>query len=140
VTTDHHARRDSFTDGVPCVRCQVMIERVDLDRILWCEDCVEFARRKALGLGRWVGGMVAALLAAYIWWVIDPSPQWMGVWVGLILASFYLAGRLAREVLYGIERIRGSKAAGGPPPADESQPDGSSESDDDGPPRVNFRR
>ena len=131
--------QDRYPDQVTCVRCLIVKDQGVLDRLLWCEECREIAQARAMDLGWWVGGAVAAGLAAYIWVVIEPSRALMGAWVGLTLAAFYMASRVTREVLYGVQRLRNSRAAEAVPPVMELPSDETSEGDDDGPPRVNLR-
>jgi hypothetical protein len=130
---------DRFPEEVTCVRCLVVTERALLDRLLWCEECRALARARAMDIGWWVGGAVAAGLVAYIWFVIGPSRTLMGAWVGLTLAAFYMASRISRDLLYGFERLRNSRAAEAVPPGVGAGRDESCPEDDDGPPQVNLR-
>jgi hypothetical protein len=93
-----------------------------------------------MDVGWWVGGAITAVLAVYIWLVIEPSRTLMGAWIGVTLAAFYLSSRMTKEVVYGIERLRNSRATEAVPPEMIPPPDEPPQRDDDGPPRVNLRR
>lgn len=154
MSDDHVTWQDRYPDQVTCVRCLIVKEQSELDRLLWCEECRDVAQARALDIGWWVGAAVAGGLVAYIWLVIEPSRALMGAWVGVTLASFYLAARMTREVLYGMQRLRNARATEAVPPrmpphaADSGEADGGSagagggaggDPEDDGPPRVNLR-
>jgi hypothetical protein len=142
VTNDNPTWEDRYPDQVTCVRCLVVKERASLDRLLWCEECREIAQARAMEVGWWVGGAVAAALAAYIWLVVERSRALMGAWVGLTLAAFYLGGRMTRDLLYGVERMRNSRAREAVPPTMDPPSGETSKGpplDDDGPPQVNLR-
>ena len=139
MTKDHATWHDRYPDHVTCVRCLVVKEQALLDRLLWCEDCREIAQERAIEVGWWVGGAVAAALVVYIWLVIEPSRTLMGAWVGLTLAAFYMASRVTKEMLYGFQRLRNSRATEAVPPVLEPPADETPDRDDDGPPQVNLR-
>lgn len=143
MSDDHVTWQDRYPDQVTCVRCLIVKEQSELDRILWCDACRELARGRALGLGWWVGVAVAGGLVAYIWLVIEPSRALMGAWVGLTLAAFYLAVRVTKEFVYGVQRLRNARAAEAVPPRSDASADAPEDPggdvDDGGPPQVNFR-
>jgi hypothetical protein len=90
---------------LPCVRCGVAAPSEDLDRLLWCEACVARARRRAFRTGLLAGGTLALLLALYIGLVIRPDLSLIPAgWVATLVVAFYLGGRVAREVAYGLMR------------------------------------
>jgi len=122
-----------------CVRCLRSRKPVELDRMLWCVDCRERAQARATDRGWWVGGGVAALLAAYIWLGIEPSRSLLGAWIGVTLAAFYLASRVGKELFYGFERIRNLPAVEAVPPSLEEVESESGDDDPEGPPRINLR-
>lgn len=89
-----------------CGRCARGCSARVLDRHLWCEDCVAAARGEAGRVG-WMGGAVmAALLAAWIYFVQQPSAMLLGGWIGAVLATFWLGSRAGRELTYGVLRFR----------------------------------
>ena len=107
--------------------CRVCLEtkpREDVDRILWCEPCIEKARARATSQSWFVGLAVGAALALWIWLYIQPSNLVIGGWVGTVVGAFYVSARVAREVLYGVARVRGGST--GPTP-EESHPAETSE-------------
>lgn len=157
VKKDQPTWEDRYPDQVTCVRCLIVKERADLDRLLWCDECRLLASERALDVAWWVGGAVAAVLAVYIWLVVEPSRPLMGAWIGLTLAAFYLAARLTKNILYGLQRLRNQRAteavppgadasfdagpdATGPDTPESGPPEGRPGSEDDGPPQVNLRR
>ncbi len=130
--------RERYPAEVTCVRCLEVWESQELDRLLWCERCRALARNRAAGKGWWVGGGVAAALAAYIWFVVQPSDRIVGGWIGVTVAAFYLAARMAREIFYGVERVRNAPAVEALPPS-ERPPEGEDDEPPDDRPRVSFR-
>jgi hypothetical protein len=94
-----------------CRRCRRVHPRQDLDRLLWCDACQEAAQARAARQGWYVGLVMGVALALWIWLYIQPSNLVIGGWVGTVLAAFYMSARLTREVLYGVQRVRGE--AGG---------------------------
>ncbi len=96
-------------DETVCVRCLEKNERPDLDRLLWCEGCRAGARVRA-GQWGWVAGMVLALLlSAWIWLVVQPNLL-IGAWVGTVAASLWVGAKVAREVIYGAMRLQNAPA------------------------------
>ena len=94
--------------------CRVCLEtkpREDVDRILWCEPCIEKARAHATSQSWFVGLAVGAALALWIWLYIQPSNLVIGGWIGTVVGAFYVTARVAREVLYGVARVRGGSTS-----------------------------
>lgn len=112
------AWRSRFPDTTTCVRCLQQKELEDLDRLLWCRECREKARERAAFWGWVVGGIFAALLALWIWFYIQPSSLIIGGWIATVVAAFWISGRAAREVAYGVMRYRNRKAADAFPPTE----------------------
>ncbi len=74
--------------------------------MLWCEPCVEAAQRRAALSGWVLGGVLAVILALWIWLVAKPSDLILGGWITAVLAAFYLGARVARTLTFGILRFR----------------------------------
>ena len=89
-----------------CGRCGRASSARVLDRHLWCEDCVAAARGEAGRVGWMCGAVLAALLAAWIYFVQQPSAMLLGGWIGAVLATFWLGARAGRELCYGVLRFR----------------------------------
>jgi hypothetical protein len=116
-------------EEVVCVRCLRPTPAADLDRLLWCPECVEAARSRATRIGWTSGGVLAILLALYIWFGIQPDPGHIPqLWAATLAVAFYLGGRIARELSFGIMRLRNQQAVeatpsgvtpGSSPPAGE---------------------
>lgn len=107
--------RDQLGDPMPCARCGRLADSTDLDRLLWCDRCVEAARDRAGRIGWRVGLVLALLLAGWIWFVIRPSDLVLGGWIATLVAAAWLGSRLTREIVYGIDRASdppGGEAAG----------------------------
>ena len=93
-------------DDLVCGRCGHGYRARVLDRHLWCEDCVAAGRREAGRVGWICGAVMAAGLAAWIYFVQQPSAMLLGGWIGAVLATFWLGGRAGRELAYGVLRFR----------------------------------
>ena len=100
-----------------CVRCLRTRDNRELDRLLWCEDCVEAAKKRA-GRRGWIAGgalFVLALLWVVLW--VQPDPDLIPtVWIALLAAVLYLSARLAREAFFGWERVTNRPAVEAIPP------------------------
>ena len=97
----------SGDDGLSCGRCRRPFSAPALDRLLWCDECVATARATA-GRAGWLAG--TALAAAFALWValVEQPPRIViGGWVGAILATWWLGGRIGRELCFGLLRFRG---------------------------------
>lgn len=125
--------RDRFPEDVTCVRCLQVKPVEELDRLLWCQECQEAARRRATRWG-WVSGVgLAVALALYIWFVIQPDLSLIPTgWAATLAVALYLGGRVARELIYGIDRLRNRRAVEAvPPPSDPDPEPGSDEREPD---------
>ena len=71
---------------------------------------------RAVSKSWYAGVVVAVMLALWIWLYIQPSRMLIGGWVGTVVAALYVTSRVARELIYGVERMRSSAAAGAVPP------------------------
>lgn len=111
--------RERFPDDVTCVRCLEVRPVQELDRLLWCEECRARARRRAAVRGWLAGAALAAVLALYIWFGIQPDlaliPEF---WIATLAVALYLGSRVARELFYGYDRVRNRPALEARPPAD----------------------
>lgn len=87
------------------MRCGAMTPRADLDRILWCDECRLTVHARATRKSWRAGLVVATALALWIWLYIEPSNLVIGGWIGTVLAAFYVAARVTREVLYTMARL-----------------------------------
>lgn len=103
------------------MRCLRTKPAAELDRLLWCDECLASARRRATLWG-WVSGAgLAALLALYIWFVIQPDLTLIPTgWLATLVVAFYLGGRIAREIILGVMRVRNRAAVEAVPPPSDS--------------------
>lgn len=87
-----------------------------MDRLLWCEACRTSARRRAGVWGWGFGALFAAALALWIWLYIQPSDLVISGWIATVVVAFWIGGRIAREIAYGVMRYQNHKAAEAVPP------------------------
>ncbi len=110
--------RERFPEDVTCVRCLEVKPVRELDRLLWCEECLATARKRAALRGWIAGGVLMILLGLYIAFVIRPDLSLIPTaWVATLAVAFYLGSRVAREFFFGMDRIQNRKAAEAEPPA-----------------------
>ena len=95
-------------DEANCTRCGGTNDRSDLDRLLWCKDCVSSVGSLAKSWGWMIGLAIATALSLWIWIVVQPSNMLIGGWAGIVLAAMYVSARVTREVLYGVIRMKNS--------------------------------
>jgi hypothetical protein len=108
--------RDRYPDQVTCIRCLEVKDLMDVDRLLWCDDCRRKARNRAVGWG-WIGGLVCgAGMAAYIWGIIRPSDMVLGGWMATVVATIWLGAKVCRELVYGGMRFLNTRAVEAVPP------------------------
>ncbi len=93
-------------DTLHCRRCGREGTPDDLDRMLWCEECVAAGRRRAAWWGRGLALLAALLLALWIAVVVQPGPDFRILWAVLLIFAYYLLTRLGRELAYGVIRVR----------------------------------
>ncbi|HEX9885554.1 MAG TPA: hypothetical protein VGA70_03660 [Longimicrobiales bacterium] len=110
--------RKRYPEEATCIRCLEVKDTMELDRLLWCDDCRSRARRRA---GRWgwgVGAALAAVLALWIRFVVQPDPDLVvSGWVATVVAAMWISSKVAREIAYGVLRYRNRKAVEAVPPA-----------------------
>jgi len=103
---------DHFPSEVTCLRCLRPTAGDDLDRLLWCEECVGRARRRAALRGILFAAGFVLLLGAYILLVVRPDFSIIPMaWVLVLVVAFYLSARLGREFAYGVDRLTNRPAA-----------------------------
>ena len=98
-------------DLARCRRCRRPTDPDDLDRILWCEDCVRLERKRAARWGRGLGLGAATLLGIWIALAIGPSGSFRYLYALVLVVALYLGARLATELVYGIVRVRNRPGA-----------------------------
>jgi hypothetical protein len=109
--------RERFPEDVTCVRCLQVKSVQELDRLLWCEECLAKARRRAALRGWMAGVALAIVLGLYIWLVIQPDLSLIPTaWIATLAVALYLGGRVARELFYGYERLANRRAVEAVPP------------------------
>lgn len=114
-------RKDIDSLEGTCLLCLRTKPRQDLDRLLWCDACKADAQARAVSRGWYVGASVAVALALWIWLYIQPSDMLIGGWIGTVVAALYVSARVAREVLYGVARLRGGAAGLAPKPIEPAE-------------------
>lgn len=89
-----------------CRRCLRPTPGDDLDRILWCEECVAAERKRAARWGRGLAFAAATLLGVWIALAIRPSDSFRYLYGLVIVVAFVLGSRLGTELVFGIARVR----------------------------------
>ena len=117
-------RRIRIRPGVPdfriratCVRCLQEKDLEGMDRLLWCEECREAARRRA-GIWGWgVGAVLALGLALWIWLFIKPSDLVIGGWIATVVAALlgWGPGWAGRSLSVSFASTTGKAAEAVPP-------------------------
>lgn len=109
--------RDRFPEEVTCVRCLEVQPLVDVDRLLWCNDCCASARNRAAWWG-WLGVLIfGGAISLYIWIVIRPTDLVIGGWFGTVAMAMWLGAKACREIVYGIMRFSNGRAVDAVPPS-----------------------
>lgn len=103
---------DATDDTLHCRRCGREGTADDLDRMLWCEECVAAGRRRAAWWGRGLALVAAVLFALWIALEVRPGPDFRILWAVLLIFAYYLFARLARELAYGVIRVRDRRSTG----------------------------
>ncbi len=118
MTPEKISWRDRLPDGeLTCLRCLEERPKEELDRLLWCEECVERAKRRASRIGWGSGAVIALLVGLYIWFVVQPDLSLIpALWGATLAVAFYLGGRVAREIAIGVMRLRNRRAVEARPP------------------------
>lgn len=104
-------RKPAWGGGAPegsarCVACGGTFDVMELDRMLWCEECRVRARIRA-GWWGWLAGLVfGAGLAAYVFLVIRPTDLVLGGWIATVVGGVWVGSRIGREIAYGVLRAR----------------------------------
>lgn len=110
--------RERLPDDVTCVRCLEVKPVHELDRLLWCEECLERAKNRATLWGWTSGAGLAVVLGLWIWFVIQPDLSLIpSAWVATLAVALYLGGRVAREIIYGAIRWQNRPAVEARPPS-----------------------
>jgi len=123
--------RDRYPEGdVTCVRCLQVHDVMELDRLLWCDECQERARERAGEWGWLLGFAFAAVMGLYVWFTIRPSADLIPLaWVATFIAAVWIGARVSEEFVYGAMRFRNARAVEARPPSleelDTSDPDDS---------------
>ena len=90
-----------------CTSCGCAKRASELDRLLWCEGCLARARERAKRAGWGAGVVLAGALALWIYLVQQPSRLVIGGWAGAVAATLWLGAKAARELCFGLLRLRG---------------------------------
>ncbi|NIR45142.1 MAG: hypothetical protein GWN99_12220 [Gemmatimonadetes bacterium] len=93
-----------------CTSCHQLYAASDLDRYLWCPNCRKQLERRGTKVGRAVGVVASAGLAAYLVVEVHPSARFVAIYLLLLVMTYTLTSRIARAVVQGFYR---SRALGG---------------------------
>lgn len=97
--------REDRTGQVVCAHCGSSADTGDVDRLRWCADCVRAARARATRRGWQVGAVATVALAMWLWFAVQPTSLVPGGWLATLVAAFWIIGRVARELFFGLERM-----------------------------------
>jgi hypothetical protein len=100
-------------DILRCRRCRQEVTAEELDRILWCEECVAAERRRAAWWGRGLAVGAVGVLALWIALVIRPAQEFRILWALVLIVAYALGARLANELVFGTARVRNRAGARG---------------------------
>lgn len=111
-------------DALRCHRCREARPTEELDRMIWCEECLRVERRRAAWWGRAMAFLAAVALSFWIAIDVQPSDQFLLLWALVVIVAFYLGSRLGAELVFGVARVRnvpGARCDGAsaPPPTRE---------------------
>ena len=84
-----------------CQVCGTRRDRSEMDRLLWCEECLARARSQARSGSYVIGLAVAAVLAVWIFGALRPTVI-VGGWIGVVLGGVWVGARVGREVLFAV--------------------------------------
>ena len=90
-----------------CQSCQRIYPAYDLDRYLWCPDCLAAVRRRGAHWGRLVGIVAGVAVALYVVLIVKPMRMNL-IWALPPLMTYVLTSRIAVAVTQGYYRSRGS--------------------------------
>jgi hypothetical protein len=93
-------------DAMRCHRCRQERPTDQLDRMIWCEECLRVERRRAAWWGRGMAFLAAVALSFWIAIQVQPSDQFLMLWALVVIVAFYLGSRLGTELVFGILRVR----------------------------------
>ena len=96
---------------IRCHRCHREVGADDLDRILWCEECVDAERKRAGWWGRGIAAGAVLLLVGWILWAIQPGPDFRILWLLVLAVAYGLIARLGKELVFGVRRVRNRPGA-----------------------------
>lgn len=93
-------------DTLRCHRCRQARPTEELDRMIWCEECLRVERRRAAWWGRAMAFLAAVALSFWIAIDVQPSDQFLLLWALVVIVAFYLGSRLGTELVFGVARVR----------------------------------
>ena len=90
-----------------CRSCQQIYPASDLDRYLWCPNCLKAVRKRGASWGRAIGLLGGIAVALYVVLAVKPSRLTL-LWAVPPLMTYVLISRIAVAVVLGYYRARGS--------------------------------
>jgi hypothetical protein len=97
---------EDHDDALRCHRCRQARPTEELDRMIWCEECLRAERRRAAWWGRAMAFLAAVALSFWIAIHVQPSEQFLLLWALVVIVAFYLGSRLGTELVFGVVRVR----------------------------------
>jgi hypothetical protein len=90
-----------------CRSCQQLYPASDLDRYLWCPQCLRTVRKRGAMWGRIVGLVASVGVATYVWLNLTLQSQFLVFYLLLLAMTYLLTSRIVHAVVHGYYRSRG---------------------------------
>ena len=94
------------SDEAACGSCQALYPSSDLDRYLWCPRCRQAVQRRGAVWSRTFGVLASLGVALYVAVAVSPQRSLL-LYVLVLIMTYVLTARIAREVVRGYYRARG---------------------------------
>ena len=102
----------------PCRNCGREWPPAQLDRRFWCPDCRAVVVRRSATIARFTALAVALGLTFWIYTLVGSTPQFLLVYIVMVVLAYFFVRRLTQRVAFELIRARGVPPP--PPPTDAS--------------------
>lgn len=96
----------SESSDTPCARCGRSFPAEQLDASGWCAECRETVIRRATLAARAAVVVLAVVLILVLFAVLRASPQFLVLWIVLVLGVCFVLFNVVRRVTFEIFRAR----------------------------------
>ena len=100
----------------PCRNCGREWLPSELDRRFWCPDCRAVVVRRSALIARVTALTVALGLTFWIYTLVGSRPQFMMIYIVMVVLAYFFVRRLTQRVAFEIIRARGVTP---PPPSSD---------------------